>query len=83
MTRMISAWAFVFLLFIGVSFFAKLGGEVSRLWLGGFFLVGLTALVGERLFLRAWCAAGPATAGSIAAPSWSAPTRTASSWSRR
>jgi Undecaprenyl-phosphate glucose phosphotransferase len=53
MTRMISAWAFVFLLFIGASFFAKLGGEVSRLWLGGFFLVGLVALVGERLFLRA------------------------------
>jgi Undecaprenyl-phosphate glucose phosphotransferase len=53
MTRMISAWAFVFLLFISASFFAKLGGEVSRLWLGGFFLVGLVALVGERLFLRA------------------------------
>ena len=33
MTRMISSWAFVFLLFIGVSFFAKLGGEISRLWL--------------------------------------------------
>src|ERR1700759_1174886 len=30
MTRMISSWAFVFLLFIGASFFAKLGGEVSR-----------------------------------------------------
>src|SRR4051812_28092755 len=53
MTRMISAWSFVFLLFIGASFSAKLGGEVSRLWLGGFFLVGLVALVGERLFLRA------------------------------
>ena len=52
MTRMISAWSFVFLLFIGASFFAKLGGEVSRLWLGGFFLVGLAALVGERLVLR-------------------------------
>src|ERR1700722_16345087 len=30
MTRMISSWAFVFLLFIGASFFAKLGSEVSR-----------------------------------------------------
>ena len=39
MTRMISAWAFVFLLFIGASFFAKLGGEVSRLWLAAFFFV--------------------------------------------
>src|ERR1700726_2948713 len=33
MTRMISSWAFVFLLFIGASFFAKLGSEISRLWL--------------------------------------------------
>jgi Undecaprenyl-phosphate glucose phosphotransferase len=53
MTRMVSAWAFVFLLFIGVSFFAKLGSEISRLWLSAFFFIGLGALVGERLFLRA------------------------------
>jgi Undecaprenyl-phosphate glucose phosphotransferase len=52
MTRMISSWAFVFLLFIGASFFAKLGSEVSRLWLSSFFFAGLAALVGERLFLR-------------------------------
>jgi Undecaprenyl-phosphate glucose phosphotransferase len=52
MTRMISAWAFVFLLFIGASFFAKLGGEISRLWLAEFFFVGLAVLIGERLFLR-------------------------------
>ena len=52
MTRMISAWAFVFLLFIGISFFAKLGGEVSRFWLAAFFFVGLGALIAERLFLR-------------------------------
>src|ERR1700704_3076441 len=53
MTRMISSWAFVFLLFIGASFFAKLGGEVSRLWLAAFFFAGLAALMAERLFLRA------------------------------
>src|ERR1700733_10332332 len=53
MTRMISSWAVVFLLFIGVSFFAKLGSEVSRVWLSAFFFVGLAALVSERLFLRA------------------------------
>src|ERR1700728_1642882 len=53
MTRMISSWAFVFLLFIGASFFAKLGGEVSRVWLSAFFFVGLAALIAERLFLRA------------------------------
>src|ERR1700723_1540818 len=53
MTRMISSWAVVFLLFIGVSFFAKLGSEVSRVWLSAFFFVGLATLVPERLFLRA------------------------------
>jgi Undecaprenyl-phosphate glucose phosphotransferase len=52
MTRMISSWAFVFLLFTGASFFAKVGGEVSRLWLSAFFSIGLAALIGERLFLR-------------------------------
>ena len=52
MTRMISSWAFVFLLFIGASFFAKLGSEVSRLWLSSFFFIGLAALIVERLLLR-------------------------------
>jgi Undecaprenyl-phosphate glucose phosphotransferase len=52
MTRMISSWAFVFLLFIGASFFAKVGGEVSRLWLSAFFFIGLAALIAERVFLR-------------------------------
>src|ERR1700761_794854 len=52
MTRMISSWAFVFLLFIGVSFFAKLGSEISRLWLSAFFFIGLATLIAGRLFLR-------------------------------
>jgi Undecaprenyl-phosphate glucose phosphotransferase len=52
MTRMFSSWAFVFLLFMGASFFAKLGGEVSRLWLSTFFFGGLATLISERLFLR-------------------------------
>jgi hypothetical protein len=52
-TRMISSWAFVFLLFMGASFFAKLGGEISRLWLSAFFFFGLTILIAERLFLHA------------------------------
>src|SRR5262249_59066219 len=47
------AWAFVFLLFIGASFLAKLGGEISRVWLSAFFFVGLVALITERLFVRA------------------------------
>ena len=50
---MISSWAFVFLLFIGASFFAKLGGEVSRFWLSAFFCVGLAALIADRILLRA------------------------------
>ena len=51
--RMISTWAFVFLLFIGVSFFAKLGGSVSRVWLAAFFVMGLIGLISQRLALRA------------------------------
>jgi Undecaprenyl-phosphate glucose phosphotransferase len=41
------------LLFIGASFFAKLGSEISRLWLSAFFFMGLAVLIAERLFLRA------------------------------
>src|SRR4051794_12284854 len=52
MTRMISSWTFVFLLFIGASFFAKVGGEVSRLWLSAFFFVGLAVLITGRMILR-------------------------------
>ena len=53
MTRMASSWAFVFLLVIGVSFFAKLGDAISRVWLSTFFFVGLLVLFAERLALRA------------------------------
>jgi Undecaprenyl-phosphate glucose phosphotransferase len=52
MTRMISSWALVFLLFIGASFFAKFGNEVSRLWLSAFFVVGIASLIAQRIFLR-------------------------------
>ncbi|WP_291842768.1 undecaprenyl-phosphate glucose phosphotransferase [Bradyrhizobium sp.] len=52
MTRMISSWTLVFLLFIGASFAAKLGNEISRLWLAAFFLAGLAALVIGRMILR-------------------------------
>lgn len=53
MTRMISSWCLVFLLFMGASFLAKIGGEVSRVWLTAFFVTGLVALVSERLVVRA------------------------------
>jgi Undecaprenyl-phosphate glucose phosphotransferase len=52
MTRMISSWAFVFLLFIGASFIVKLGNEISRVWLTTFFFLGLAAMVTERILLR-------------------------------
>ncbi len=53
MTRMVSSWAFVFLLFICVSFFVKLGDSVSRFWLASFFFVGLAGLTAGRILLRA------------------------------
>jgi Undecaprenyl-phosphate glucose phosphotransferase len=53
MTRMVSSWSFVFLLFIGISFFLKLGDAVSRLWLASFFSIGLAGLIAGRLILRA------------------------------
>jgi len=40
MSKTISSWTFVFLLFIGVSLIVKLG-EISRVWLTSFFFVGL------------------------------------------
>ena len=52
LTRTIWSWTLAFLLFIGASFFVKLGGEISRVWLTSFFLVGLAALVVERIILR-------------------------------
>ncbi len=52
MTRIISSWSLVFLLFIGASFFAKLGSEISRLWLSAFFITGMATLVAGRLSLR-------------------------------
>jgi Undecaprenyl-phosphate glucose phosphotransferase len=62
MLRMISSWSFVFLIFIGASFLAKLGGQISRVWLSGYFIVGLAVLIVERLSLsalmRSWARQG-------------------------
>jgi Undecaprenyl-phosphate glucose phosphotransferase len=52
MTRMMSSWCLVFLLFMGAAVFSHLGGEVSRLWLSLFFFVGISSLIVERLVLR-------------------------------
>jgi Undecaprenyl-phosphate glucose phosphotransferase len=51
-TRMMSAWTVVFLLFIGATFFAKMGGDISRLWMSAFYLIGLSVLIVQRLVLR-------------------------------
>ena len=52
LTRLLSAWAFVFLIFIAASFLAKAGDAVSRLWLSAFFFCGIGLLTAERLALR-------------------------------
>jgi Undecaprenyl-phosphate glucose phosphotransferase len=49
--RLIAAWSLVLLILITTAFFAQLGGMYSRLWLAGFYGVGLVALVGFRFSL--------------------------------
>jgi Undecaprenyl-phosphate glucose phosphotransferase len=56
--RLASAWSVVFLVAIGVSFFAKTGDEFSRAWLGAFYVLGLVTLIAFRralfLLVRRW-----------------------------
>ncbi len=63
--RLASAWSVVFLIAIGVSFFAKVGDQFSRVWLGSFYVVGLVVLLSWRrlLFLavRRWTQLGHLT----------------------
>jgi Undecaprenyl-phosphate glucose phosphotransferase len=60
--RMASAWSVVFLIAISVSFFAKAGDQFSRVWLGGFYVLGLITLVAWRralfLLVRHWTREG-------------------------
>jgi Undecaprenyl-phosphate glucose phosphotransferase len=51
--RLISAWALVFLLFIGVAVLTKHSDTISRVWLSAFFSIGLVVLIAGRLLLRA------------------------------
>jgi len=52
----------VFLIAIGVSFFAKSGDQFSRAWLGSFYVLGLFALIAFRrvlfLLVRRWTRQG-------------------------
>jgi len=60
--RLAAAWSLVFLVAIGASFFAKIGDQFSRIWLGGFYLCGLVALLALRralfLLVRRWTRQG-------------------------
>jgi Undecaprenyl-phosphate glucose phosphotransferase len=60
--RLASAWSVVFLIAIGATFFAKIGDHFSRVWLGGFYVVGLVALLAFRrslfLLVRQWTRQG-------------------------
>jgi Undecaprenyl-phosphate glucose phosphotransferase len=49
--RLSSAWSLVFVIAIGVTFFAKAGESFSRVWLATFFLCGAAGLLGFRLAL--------------------------------
>jgi Undecaprenyl-phosphate glucose phosphotransferase len=60
--RLASAWSVVFLIAISVSFFAKVGDQFSRVWLGSFYVLGLVALIGFRrvlsVLVRRWTREG-------------------------
>jgi Undecaprenyl-phosphate glucose phosphotransferase len=67
--RLASAWSVVFLIVIGVSFFAKAGEMFSRIWLGSYYVIGLATLIGFRrlLFLavRQWTREGRLTRRTV------------------
>jgi Undecaprenyl-phosphate glucose phosphotransferase len=60
--RIAVAWSLTFLTAAAVAFFAHLGDFYSRVWLAGFFAVGLVAIMGLRVSLcgliRQWTRAG-------------------------
>ena len=55
----------VFLIAIGVSFFAKAGDQFSRVWLGSFYVIGLLTLLAFRrglfIVVRRWTRQGRLT----------------------
>ena len=60
--RLASAWSVVFLIVIGISFFAKAGDQFSRVWLGSFYVAGMLVLIVFRralfLLVRRWTQQG-------------------------
>ena len=55
--KLSAAWTFVFLGAAACVFILKAGDQLSRVWLVGWYLVGLSALLTGRLVLSAWVAA--------------------------
>jgi Undecaprenyl-phosphate glucose phosphotransferase len=60
--RVASAWSVVFLLAVGVTFFAKVNDQFSRVWLATFYVLGLFTLIAFRrclfLLVRRWTRQG-------------------------
>jgi Undecaprenyl-phosphate glucose phosphotransferase len=49
--RVVAGWSLVFLFLLAAVFFAKVSEELSRVWLAGWFVVGLLLLLIERIIL--------------------------------
>jgi FlaA1/EpsC-like NDP-sugar epimerase len=60
--RLMSAWSLVFLILIGGNLFARIGDELTFVWLCVFCAIGLAILLSSRRFLfllvRSWTRAG-------------------------
>ena len=52
--KILSGWTLVFVGALALQFFLKLDGQFSRVWLAGWYLFGLAALMAERFTLAAF-----------------------------
>jgi FlaA1/EpsC-like NDP-sugar epimerase len=55
--RIVAAWSLVILIALMVVFFAKIGGNLSRVWLASLYFLGAGALILERLVLSLFVSA--------------------------
>lgn len=51
--RLIAAWTSVFAITLALLFFSKVGGEVSRVWIGSWFSAGMVVLLLARVVVAA------------------------------
>jgi Undecaprenyl-phosphate glucose phosphotransferase len=67
--RLAAAWSLIFLLVMAASFFVKPVEQISRVWLGSFYVVGLLVLIVFRrllfLLVRRWTTAGYLTRRTV------------------